>query len=146
MKFEMFKIHSNARSSRWRFFSLGHICDQYIDFGLVCLYQTDVLFCLSNASLEKCFVTFSHNLCHEKSDLIKFQRSFPTSFMIVFQHSDELQIYLISSQISILGFSKISLRLTSDHESLSAHVYSVRSLVLCKYLSSVIDCIDIFIC
>lgn len=51
---------------KWDIYVIG--C---IDFGPVCLYQTDVLFSLSNASMEKRFVTFSHNLCHEKSDLIK---------------------------------------------------------------------------
>lgn len=71
---EIEKPSSNSSAIWFRFF---FFCkwDIYvigcIDFGPVCLYQTDVLFSLSNASMEKRFVTFSHNLCHEKSDLIK---------------------------------------------------------------------------
>lgn len=60
---------------KWDIYVIG--C---IDFGPVCLYQTDVLFSLSNASMEKRFVTFSHNLCHEKSDLIKILTQFPDFF------------------------------------------------------------------
>lgn len=70
---EIEKPSSNSSAIWFRFFFCKW--DIYvigcIDFGPVCLYQTDVLFSLSNASMEKRFVTFSHNLCHEKSDLIK---------------------------------------------------------------------------